>query len=152
MQGYDQPVYHVKLSQLNQLVNTGRRLMRITGCLDINKSTNDTVVIYSQENDIFKSSFLEKYFEFDEDAVLFSNNYFEVWVNLDLMSERQFNIRDLNPNHDLLQFIGYKDSTIKNKCVFKAMHIRIIKRMNLNSYYYVIDTQNDYITKKEFKF
>jgi hypothetical protein len=58
-------------------------------------------------------------------------------------------MNDLHLQHDIVQFIGYKldnESNISNNR-FKAVSYRIIKRTNLEKYYYAIDVQNKYLYK-----
>lgn len=124
----DQTLLNLKLSELVK-TNT-RQLMKITGKVDISseRTVGQTVLIYSNEETSSRN---------------------EVLVDTELIED--FTMADLNAQHDLIQFIGYKDLNLSsdNECWFKAMNYRVISRAQLSSYYFALDLQNSYIDKRK---
>lgn len=124
----DQILLNLKLSELVE-TNT-RQMMKITGKVDMSseRTVGQTVVIYSNEE---------------------TSSRTEVLVDTELIED--FTMTDLNAQHDLIQFIGYKDLNLSsdNECWFKAMNYRVISRVQLNSYYFALDLQNSYIDKRK---
>ena len=151
-----QPIFNLKLSELVRMQVTEKRTLKVTGKLDrSNKhpllfySSNREIVLYASKNDdtckVAANRFLlENNFEFNDDSNHPGSDCFETLVDISLLDD--FNVVDINPAHDLVQFIGYKDSnSTLSVCRFKAIFFRVISRANLANYYAALDVQYEFI-------
>ncbi len=127
----EQPIRHFKLSDLNQISNTVRTLVRITGNVDTKNTDTNELLLYNQ----------------------FNSERSEVKVNLNYLEN--FKLSDMHVQHDLVQFIGSRDFSDYNSIAdsdeplrFKAIYFRFIRRTNLENYYEALQVQKDYLTKK----
>lgn len=125
-------IKQIKLSDYLQIdfeSQTDRLMFRLTGNLDKNKSTLDELCLYSIES-------TEK-------------NRYEVLIDTRYLSN-DFNLNDIHSQHDLVQFIGYKDPTEEEEYShkFRALSFRILKRTSIRNYYLCIDTLNEYLKTK----
>lgn len=131
----DPVMLNLKLSEITRLTTNERRLVKITGKIDMlsEKTIGKEVLVFSEE------------------SISDTNERSEVIIDTELLED--FNLADINSQHDIVQFIGYKDLNTANcepgQCRFKAMNFRIISRTSLTSYYFAIDTQNAYINRKK---
>ena len=128
MDSNETPIYHIKVSEVNQLVNRpGKTFVRITGQLEQYDQLNKTAVLSSVEGD--QSRRCE--------------------IRLDLSMIDNFNINDFNSRFDLMQVFGYLKvfSNNKQKIEFQVVFYRIIKKINLKSFYETIDLQRLYLRK-----
>jgi hypothetical protein len=115
----NQIIYHMKLSEMNMLIPQDRRLFRITGNVDLSRSecNNSQLVIYSEEENKCKCEndlpleFIEENLKFNFNYLNKSNHH-QVLVDLTLLEE--FKLDDINLQHDLIQFIGYKEQNGNN--------------------------------------
>ena len=125
----DQPIRHVKLSNLSLISDTEKSTVRITGNVD-EKATNGNELVLVN-------------------AIRTGNNIEEdrVSVNLNLLDD--FNLKNMNINHDLVQFIGSRQfsSETNEDCIikFKALYFRFIRRTSLENYYAALKVQEDYL-------
>ena len=123
-----QTVLNFKLSQLESYFPNERKLIRITGTLDSSKVDEKTLILFSEE------------------VIDYHPKKFECFVDISLICD--FDLNDLHLQHDIVQFIGYKlDNETKSSNKFKAVSFRIIRRCNLEKYYFAIDVQNKYLNK-----
>lgn len=152
-------IFNLKLSELCLMKNIDKRLIRITGKADLENEVNDDkqLVIYSLEgvetlipNKFLKNNGLdfnelnEANIDINEDT---SIHKFKCLVDLTYLND--YNLNDLNPQHDCIQFLGYKDSTSTvNNCKFRAIYYRILKRINQSKYYAFLQIQNSYLNRK----
>ncbi|CAF1009776.1 unnamed protein product [Brachionus calyciflorus] len=150
-------ILNLKLSELNLMRVKDRKFIKITGKIDLNNELNDgkQLVIYSDESldSILPNKFLlENGLELEdlEEIKPNSKNEIEIFKCLvDLSYLEDFELKNINLQHDLVQFFGYKDSSsTKIDCKFRAVYYRILKRTNLNKYYMAMNIQNSYLNKK----
>lgn len=146
----EKTIFNLKLSELNALIAEERRLVRITGNVDITKSTNETLYLYSEEDsDSINLKRSESIFKLKFDRKESSDGQitqrYEVIADVEYLDS--FNLMDMHHQHDLIQIIGYKErqSSPNEPCKFKALYYRIIKRTNLQVYYQAIDIQYGHI-------
>ncbi len=146
----EKTLFNLKLSELNALIVEDRRLLRITGNVDKEKSTNEALYLYSEEDwDSINLKRSESIFKLKFDAKRPSDckasQRYEVIVDVEYLDS--FNLMDMHHQHDLIQLIGYKErqSFPNEPCKFKALYYRIVKRTNLQVYYQAIDIQYEYI-------
>ncbi len=110
----DKIIYHMKLSEINMLESHYSRLFRISGNIDQtrkrnNNNSNSQLVLFSEEENLLKNendlqlSFLEENFKFNFG---YAKRRHQVLVDLSFLND--FNWNDINLQHDLIQFIGYK--------------------------------------------
>ena len=132
----ERPIQNLKLSELSILVPKDRALLRITGNVDLNESSDDTsLILWSKELNAATNS-LKSY---------------KCVVDLSMLDG--FNIRDLHAQHDLVQFIGYKQevdcltSDYLEYAHFKAVYFRVIRRLTIDKYYAALDVQNSYLNR-----
>jgi hypothetical protein len=118
----NQTIYHMKLSEMNMLIPQDRRLFRITGNVDLSRDYSySQLVIYSEEENNSKSEkdlpseFIEENLNFNFNYLKKSNHH-QVLVDLSLLEE--FKLDDINLQHDLIQFIGYKEQNSKKVNLF----------------------------------
>jgi len=120
----------IKLSDYLKIdfdLKSERIMLRLTGNIDPDQSDTKQLLLFSLE-------------EVDKKMQRFE-------VNIDLSYLNDFNLKDIHPLHDLIQFIGYKDPTTKN--YFRALYFRLLKRTSLKNYYSAIDIQNSYLSQSE---
>jgi len=107
-----------------------RIMLRLTGSVDPDKSNSKQLLLFSlEENEANK--IIQRY-----------------EVNVDLSYLNDFNLSDIHLQHDLIQFIGYKDPT-NTKNNFRALYFRLLKRTSLKNYYAAIDIQNRYLNQSK---
>lgn len=127
----------LKVSDFIDMPQVDRKLFRITGKIDPQSrfTSGKDVLVYSEESRCAT----------DESTTAEVKRY-ELIVDTEYLDE--FNLHDINFNHDLIQFLGYKapNGSLDLLCKMKAMHFRVIKRTNLKNYYAALDIQNSYIT------
>jgi hypothetical protein len=163
---YQDPIFNLKLSELNRMIVKDKKLLRVTGNIDLNNT--HPLLIYNDKKEILLYSLedfagsnkennrflMSKNFEF-EDVSNYSFDLdeenrarFECLIDLSCLEE--FNLTDIHPQHDLVQFIGFKDAeSIESRCCrFRALFFRVIKRTSLCKYYYALDFQNNFISSK----
>ena len=102
----DQTIRHIKLSDYLQVdfgLKTERTMYRLTGNIDLDLSNSKQLLLFSIEEheNISKRS--------------------EVKVDLSFLND--FNLNDIHPQHDLIQFIGYKDPSEMSN-MFRKRHRR----------------------------
>jgi hypothetical protein len=124
----DQPIRHCKLSDLKNISNTERSVVRITGNVEASNTDSSELLLYNKEG----------------------GERFEVLVNLNYLDN--FKLSDMHVHHDLVQFIGSRDfSKYDGKydsgevLRFKAIYFRFIRRTNLENYYAALQVQNNYL-------
>ena len=127
MDSNEAPIFHVKVSEVNRLANRpGKTFVRITGQLDQYDQLSKTGILYSNENDNQQRN--------------------ELKLNFSMIDN--FNINDYNSRFDIIQFFGYlKPSSIKSNNEFQIVFHRVIKKINLKSYYETLDLQRSYLRK-----
>jgi hypothetical protein len=148
MDSNDLPIFHVKISEVNKLLNKqGKFFVRLTGYLDGYDGLHKTGTLYSLENEYLAE-------ERDILNVAFNSDYeknlkrFEMKINF--KSLENFNINDFNSRYDLIQIIGHLKASGNGTSELNAVFYRIIKRMELNKYYHAIDLQRYYLRAKGF--
>ena len=109
-----------------------RIMLRLTGSVDPDQSNSNS-----------KQLLL---FGLEEDEANKITQRYE--VNVDLSYLNDFNLSDIHLQHDLVQFIGYKDPT-NTKNNFRALYFRLLKRTSLKNYYAAIDIQNRYLNQSK---
>lgn len=124
-----QPIRHVKLSNILKLSSTERSLIRITGNVELDRTNAKELILVNRCGQ--------------------SKNSNEVLVDLSCLVD--FNLNDINVQHDLVQFIGSRDMINTNIIRFKALHFRVIRRTSLESYYTALNIQNNYLRLKGIK-
>lgn len=152
-------IFNLKLSELCLMKNIDKRLVRITGRVDLENGLNDDkqLVIYSLESieTLIPNKFLKKngldFIELNEANIDIKDDTslteFKCLVDLTYLND--FNLNDMNPQHDSIQFLGYKDSTSTvTNCKFRAIYHRILKRINQSKYYASLQIQNSYLNRK----
>jgi phage anti-repressor protein len=153
-------VCHLKLSELNQIVVRGKKLVKITGNVDLNNkhvlmlNHKKEIVLYSEEpkGRAADNTFLiSNGFEFEDSAEnTQKEDSLETWryqVLVDFSFLDDFNVLEINPAHDLVQFVGYKASSSTNELTrFDAISFRVIKRTTLAKYYAALDVQNSFVS------
>ena len=122
----DQTIRHIKISdylQVNFGLKSERTMYRLTGNIDLDLSNSKQLLLFSIEEheNISKRS--------------------EVKVDLSYLND--FNLNDIHPQHDLIQFIGYKDPSEMSN-MFRALYFRLLKRTSSKEYYEAINIQNAY--------
>ncbi len=124
----DQPIRHCKLSDLKNISNTERSVVRITGNVEASNTDSSELLLYNKEG----------------------GERFEVLVNLNYLDN--FKLSDMHVHHDLVQFIGSRyfskyDGKYDSGEVlrFKAIYFRFIRRTNLENYYAALQVQNNYL-------
>ena len=130
----ERPMQNLKLSELSVFIPRDRSLIRITGNVDPDELKNaKSLVLFSKEFSDASKSF----------------KLYKCCVDLECLED--FNLNDFHLQHDLVQFIGYKQeidcSTAYNLefIYFKAIYFRIIKRTTVQKYYLALDVQNNYL-------
>lgn len=152
-------ILNLKLSELCLMKSVDKRLVRITGKIELDNELNDgkQLIICSEESieTIIPNKFLKKngleFSELDEANIDFSEDIsfhkFKCLVDLSYLEE--FNLNDMNPEHDSIQFFGYKDSSSTvNNCKFRAIYHRVLRRINPSKYYAALQIQNFYLNRK----
>ena len=124
-----QPIRHVKISNILKMSTTERSLIRITGNVDMDRTNAKELILVNRCGE--------------------SKNSNEVLV--DLSSLENFNLYDINVQHDLVQFIGSRDMAYTSLIRFKALFFRIIPRTSLENYYTALNVQNNYLRLKGIK-
>lgn len=121
----------LKVAELNKLILNDRKLFKVTCKVDLSSemTSGSVLLIYSDVEEPRSEALVDT--EFLEG----------------------FNVGDFNSQHDLIQFIGYKDPLSANEhdCKFKAVSFRIVSRTSLSSYYFALDTQSHYIINRSNK-
>jgi hypothetical protein len=124
----DQPIRHCKLSDLKNISNTERSVVRITGNVETSNTDSSELLLYNKEG----------------------GERFEVLVNLNYLDN--FKLSDMHVHHDLVQFIGSRDFSKYDEKYdsgeilrFKAIYFRFIRRTNLENYYAALQVQNNYL-------
>jgi len=123
----DQPIRHIKISDYLQVdfnLKTERVMYRLTGNVDLNLSNSKQLLLFS----------IEEYADVSQ--------RYEVKVDLSFL--REFNLNDIHPQHDLVQFVGHKDPS-ENSSMFRALYFRLLRRTSSKAYYEAINIQNDYL-------
>jgi hypothetical protein len=151
------PIYSLKISDLGRMVVRDKKLIKITGNLDMNNkhvlmiADKKQVLVYSsEEGDSAINPFLIRNgFEFDEETEEVDDKRVRHEALVDFSCLDEFNLTDIHPVHDLVQFVGYKDSTSTlEECKFKAIFFRVIKRTTLAKYYAALNIQYSFINKQ----
>jgi hypothetical protein len=132
----ERPMKNLKLSELNVLIPKDRNLIRITGNVD-SSQTNDakTLILTSREYSEATQSY----------------KIYKCLVDVECLES--FNLNDFHVQHDLVQFIGYKQeidclsSANLELTQFKAIYFRVIMRTTIEKYLLALDVQNNYLNK-----
>lgn len=131
----DQPIKQMKISEYLNIdfeFKTERLMLRLTGNVDVDLSNSEQLLLFSIEDHVNNKS------------EIVSERY-EVLVDLTYLND--FNLSDIHVQHDLVQFIGYKDPSMDDSIVFRAIYFRLLKRTSIKTYYTAIDIQNNYLMK-----
>lgn len=131
----DQPIKQMKISEYLNIdfeFKTERLMLRLTGNVDVDLSNSEQLLLFSIEDHVNNKS------------EIVSERY-EVLVDLTYLND--FNLSDIHVQHDLVQFIGYKDPSMDHSIVFRAIYFRLLKRTSIKTYYTAIDIQNNYLMK-----
>lgn len=151
------PIFSMKISELTRLrVGSGRSNLKIKITGQVNRP-NENALMLSNKKQVLLFSIEEESSMLDENQLLASefefdpieagSNRFETWVDVSNLEEFDFN--NISPQHDIVQFIGYKDSSsTSSRCNFNAIFSRVIKRANLSKYYFALDVQNKFINER----
>ena len=163
----DKTIYHLRLSELSRLVAEDRRLLRITGRVDLSETnSNELLHLFSDEAATSEiSAHLLEHFRFEpahehrgKSASSSLLRRHRCLVDGSLLAD--LTLGDINLHHDLVQFIGYKEqqqqqqqhpherSDNATECRFKAMYFRLIKRTTLDAYYQALDVKDAYVNRK----
>jgi hypothetical protein len=149
------PIYSLKMSELCRMVVKDKKMIKITGNLDMNNkhvlmvADKKELVLFSNECEAELNPFLVRNgFEFDHESEGNGGvQRYEALVDFSCLDE--FNLVDIHPVHDLVQFVGYKDSTSTSDiCKFKAVFFRVIKKTTLAKYYKALEVQNSYLNNQ----
>ena len=132
----ERPMKNLKLSELIFHIPKDRTLIRVTGNVD-SSHVNDakSLVLSNREYNETNQSFKQ----------------YKCLVDVECLES--FNLNDFHNQHDLVQFIGYKQeidclsSAYLEFTQFKAIYFRIIKRTTIEKYYLALDVQNNYLNK-----
>ena len=165
---YQDPIFNLKLSELNTMIVKDKKLLKITGNVDL--TNTHPLLVYSDKKEILVYSLehFDSLYANEENTFLLAHGFefehltkvasfssenengahrFECLVDVSCLHE--FHLTDIHTSHDLVQFIGYKDSSSSVECCrFKALFFRLIKRTSLNKYYYALSFQNSFMKSK----
>lgn len=120
----EKPIRHIQLSDLSTISDSEHCKVRITGNVNFDKTTGSELVLLNTVDKI------------DHEVIV------------DLSQIDQFNLGDMHVQHDLVQFIGYRDfakETYTDQIRFRALYYRFIRRTNLENYYAALKVQNDHL-------
>jgi hypothetical protein len=132
----DPPMKNLKLSELCLYIPKDKRLIRITGNIDATQLNNVNSLVLSSR-------------EYNESTQSFKQ--YKCLIDVECLYD--FDLKDFHAQHDLVQFIGYKQeidclsSANLEFIQFKAIYFRIIKRQTIEKYYFALDVQNNYLNR-----
>lgn len=148
----ESPIYNIKVSEVSRLLTRpNKTYVRITGQLEQYDQLSKIGNLCSNELDN-EASKTQKQQTFQQPA---TTKRYEVKVNFSLLES--FYINEYNNRYDLMQVMGYLKSSSstatavtsnKINCVeFQVIFYRIIKKVNLKTYYETLDMQRLYLRK-----